>query len=83
MKSACRLLHHVVEFINAVCAIHVGLLALGYNALEMGLFMQFAKPIEYIFGISGVIGIIMVIMHATLCGCHSCDTNVHPHNPMR
>ena len=69
MKSqGMKLFHHVVCFLTALAAIHVGLMAMGYNLLGMGFLVQFAKPIDYIFGLAGVAAVVMFFMHI-FCDC--------------
>jgi len=62
MKS---LLTHTVWLITALGSIHLGLIGLGYNVLQQPFFVtnlaQFIVPIHYVFGIAGVLSIIMMM----------------------
>jgi len=64
-----KLLHHVLTFICTLAAIHIGLLAVGYNILAIGFLASFAKPIEYIIGLAGLGNLLLCIMHASFCHC--------------
>ncbi len=70
--NSMKWLHHAVCFINAFAALHIGLMALGYNFLGMGFLVGFAKPIEYFFGLSGLSGLVMWFMHVFFCDCAAC-----------
>ncbi len=74
MKSpALKMFHHVVLFLSALGALHVGLLAMGYNVLGVPFLATFARPIEYIFGLSGLISLVtMLFMHSMICDCMGC-----------
>jgi hypothetical protein len=74
MKSpALHMFYHVVFFLSALGALHVGLLAMGYNVLGMPFLMNLAKPIEYIFGLAGLISLVlMIFMHSMVCNCSGC-----------
>lgn len=73
MKShGMKMLHHAVCFLTALAGIHVGLMAMGYNVLHMGMLSGFAMPIEYLFGLAGVAGLVMWFMHTFFCDCSAC-----------
>jgi hypothetical protein len=55
--------------ISSIGAIHIGLLAMGYNLLNMQFLMGLARPIEYLFGIAGVISLVLFIMYGCCCHC--------------
>lgn len=65
-----KVLFSVVWFLTAVAAIHIGLMAMGYNMLSMHILANFAKPLEYIFGIAGVISLLLFFMHTATCKCN-------------
>lgn len=70
MKSPLgRTVHHVITIIAALGALHVGLLAMGYNMLGLPFLAQFTRPIEYIFGLAGAITLVMCV----LCLLNVCD----------
>ncbi|MBI2774932.1 hypothetical protein HYX58_02910 [Candidatus Dependentiae bacterium] len=76
--SGMRLMCMIVCLITALGSIHLGLMALGYNPLEMLHIMQYEKIVYYIIGACGVIALLKLVMGAcsSHCGCHcgsSCD----------
>lgn len=76
MKSpALQLFHHIVDFLTAFAAVHLGLLAMGYNVFGVQFLMNLERPFGYIFGIAGIISLIfMVGMHGMYCDCRGCPT---------
>ncbi len=70
MKSpALKMAHHVLCFVTALGALHVGLVAMGYNLLGFPFLVAFARPIEYIFGLAGLASLVMLFMHTAFCDC--------------
>ena len=75
MKSdGMKLLHSVVCLLTSLAALHIGLMAVGYNLLGTGFLGGFARPIEYIFGLAGIAGLVMWVLHTFFCDCLSCGT---------
>ncbi|MGB8467861.1 MAG: hypothetical protein WCE21_02565 [Candidatus Babeliales bacterium] len=65
-----RLVHHVACFLTAICALHVGLHALGYDVFSRIPFLASNELyISYVFGVAGLISLICMVIHST-CGCH-------------
>lgn len=58
-----------VWIITAIGSLHVGLMAMGYNMLHMQFLAGLARPIEYIFGIAGVLSLILFVVHGSCCHC--------------
>ncbi len=72
MRSpAMKIVASVVWALTAIGCIHIGLLALNYNFLSMAPLVHFARPLEYIFGIAGVISLVLFVMHSGCCWCGS------------
>jgi len=72
MKMLC----HAAYFINSIGALHLGLMAFGYNILGMGFLANLAVPFAYLFCISGVVGLVMSLKNTFFCessssGCSS------------
>lgn len=64
--------HHVLCFITALCGIHVGLKALGYDFIGRVHFLSSnALYIDYIFGIAGAVSLVLLILHSVFCACGS------------
>lgn len=58
----------VVDFIAALGAVHVGLVALGYHVPAMiGLPAHVISILQYVIGIAGVIALIMVFACRDKC----------------
>lgn len=70
-SDTCRMLHSAVCLINAVAALHLGLMAFNINLLHMGFLAGLATPLAYVFGISGVLGLVFFFAHNVFCGCSS------------
>ncbi len=78
MKSpVMKLVGNVVWLITALASIHIGLMALGYNVLDMAHISQFSRTIDYVIGVAGVISLLMMIMWLG-SGCSSCECE-HSH----
>jgi len=62
MKS---MLGQLVWLLTALGSIHLGLIGLGFNILEMPFFMDnlamLDKPIHYLFGVAGVLSLVMMV----------------------
>ena len=74
MKLVCK----VSMFLSSLAAIHAGLLATGYDVIGSMRLHEYARPIGYIFGIAGLISLIMLIMWCTksraACANCNCDS---------
>ena len=62
-------------FLSSLAAIHQGLLAVGYNVLDVLRLHEHAQVLGYIFGIAGVISLVMLCMwcmksHCNGASCH-------------
>lgn len=71
-----QLLHpiaHLLYFVNALCALHVGVMQFGYNVLAMPALAGSAMYINYAFGISGILSLVFLVMHGFSCAC-SCKS---------
>ena len=66
-----RMIAKVALFLSSIAAIHQGLLALGYNGLEVLKLQEHAQVLGYIFGIAGVISLVMLVMWCMKCRCSS------------
>lgn len=62
MKSGMKLLGSVVWVLTALAALHLGLVALGYNVLSLANLGNLEKPLAYVFGLSGVASLVMFFM---------------------
>ena len=77
MKSPLmKTLGTIVWVITALASIHIGLMAMGYNVLDMAHISQYSRTIDYIVGIAGVISLLMLIMMLG-SGCGSCECDHH------
>lgn len=58
----------VSSFVVAFAAVYLGVLALGWDLLGLGLLLQnapaFAKPLLYAIGIFGVISLVLLLLDA-------------------
>ncbi len=57
-----KMIAKVAFFLSSIAAIHQGLLAIGYNGLEVLKLQEHAQVLGYIFGIAGVISLVMLCM---------------------
>lgn len=74
MKSpAMKSVGIILWALTSLGALHVGLMAMGYNLLAFAPLMSFAKPIEYIIGIAGLISFVLLVMHGGCCACADCN----------
>lgn len=64
-----KIVVRVAEVICALCAVHVGLQAFGYDAFSLSFLANLQKPIEYAFGIAGIIALVTAFM----CSCMDCS----------
>lgn len=64
-------------FLSALAGIHQGLMALGYNVLPMIKLQEYSHIINYVFGVAGVITLVMLVMwcvsHHCECGSSNCS----------
>jgi dipeptide/tripeptide permease len=64
-----------VWFLTALCAMYVGAVAWGYDFLAHPSLAHFRMPLVYIFGIAGVVSMVMFLM--AVLGKHGCcDSDV-------
>jgi uncharacterized membrane protein YuzA (DUF378 family) len=73
--SGMRLLCMIVCLITSLGAIHLGLLALGYNTLDMLHIMLYERYVYYIVGICGVISLVKLVMGACSSHCGHCGAS--------
>jgi uncharacterized membrane protein YuzA (DUF378 family) len=74
-----KLVAKVSMFLSSLAAIHQGLVAVGYNALDVLRLHEYGRPIGYVFGIAGIISLVMLCMwcmkhHGCGCSCGSCSS---------
>jgi len=63
MKSpALKMVWDVAVVLSALCAIHVGLVELGFDVMAMGGLTELKMYVNYIFGIAGVTTLVLFIM---------------------
>lgn len=70
-----KLVAHIVWFVTAIGAIHLGLMAAGYNLIDTLHLGHLARTIDYIFGIAGVLSLIMLVMCMTSSCCRACGAD--------
>lgn len=68
-----KIIAKVSMFISALAAIHMGLMEIGYNALDVLRLGEYTKPLGYIIGLAGLISLIMLCMWCMKHNC-TCDT---------
>jgi uncharacterized membrane protein YuzA (DUF378 family) len=68
-----KIIAKVSMFISALAAIHMGLMEIGYNALDVLKLGEYARPLGYIVGIAGLISLVMLCMWCMKHHC-TCDT---------
>ena len=69
-----KIVAKVAVFLSALAAIHEGLIAVGYNALDVLRLHAYTQPLGYIFGIAGIISLITLFM---CCMKGHCGPNDH------
>lgn len=57
-----KMIAKVALFLSSLAAIHQGLIAVGYNALDVLKLHEHAQILGYIFGIAGVVSLVMLSM---------------------
>ena len=76
MKSSMHLVGSIVWLVTALGCVQHGLLALGYDPFTMMGMAHWAKYVLIIYGIAGVISLLMFFMSGgNCCGSCSCDTS--------
>jgi hypothetical protein len=60
-----------VWFLTALAALHVGMRVMGWNMLDMPMLMPYSHFVGYIFGIAGLVSMVMFFMHLSK-GCEDC-----------
>lgn len=77
MKSPLmRFVGMLVWLLTALCALHEGLMALGYDLYSyVGLTAhpEAAKIVSYVFGVAGLISLVMFVGALTCRGCGCCS----------
>lgn len=71
-----KLIAKISMFLSALAAIHLGLMAIGYDAVSVLRLHEYARPIGYIFGIAGIISLVMLCLWCMKhhnCSCPSCS----------
>lgn len=69
-----KMVAKVALFLSSLAAIHQGLVAVGYNALDVLRLNEHAQMLGYIFGIAGVISLVMLCMW---CMKNHCSASCH------
>jgi uncharacterized membrane protein YuzA (DUF378 family) len=67
-----RALGMIVWLLTAIGCIHIGLMAMGHDLLMMVGMHHMGQIIGYIFGIAGVLSLVMFVMSLTKDHC-DCD----------
>jgi uncharacterized membrane protein YuzA (DUF378 family) len=71
-----KIVAKVSMFLSSLAAINEGLQAIGYDALSVLRLHEYARPLGYIFGIAGIISLVMLCMwcmkHGCGCGSSNC-----------
>lgn len=70
-SPAMKMVAKISMFLSSLAAIHQGLMAIGYNGLEVLKLHAYAQPLGYIFGIAGVISLVMLCMWCMKGHCDS------------
>lgn len=65
MKLVCK----VSMFLSAIAAIHLGLMAIGYDALTVLKLHEYSQYLGCIFGVAGVISLVTLCMWCMKHGC--------------
>lgn len=72
-----KLVAKISIFLSALAGICQGLMALGYDVLSMVKLQEHARIVGCIFGVAGVITLVMLIMwcmsHHCACGSSNCS----------
>jgi uncharacterized membrane protein YuzA (DUF378 family) len=79
MKSPlCKFVGMAAWLLTALCATHEGLMALGYDVwAKLGIGAETAKMLAYVFGVAGVVSLVMFFMmlfsRRCCCGSNKCS----------
>lgn len=67
----------LIWLLTALGSIHLGLLALHYDLIEKFGLRQWDTYLAYIFGIAGVLSLLMMVKHIYYCSGHhdNCNCN--------
>jgi uncharacterized membrane protein YuzA (DUF378 family) len=64
-----KMIAKVSLFLSSLAAIHQGLVAVGYNALDVLKLHEYSQPLGYIFGIAGITSLVMLCMWCMKSHC--------------